>query len=173
MEGELSMTPVVRGRVGFISPIMFHFYALEFARAAEDFQMIGDFSPVPYFLYCRSIELSLKAFLLAKGVPVTKFKEKGGIRHKLEGALEEAESQGLLDIVEIPRHYKEELKKANYYYVKKDGFEYFESYEVFVRWDDLPSLKVLSEFASFLVAKVKKPCDESMRILADKYGRKK
>ena len=173
MEGELSMTPVVRGRVGFISPIMFHFYALEFARAAEDFQMIGDFSPVPYFLYCRSIELSLKAFLLAKGVPVTKFKEKGGIWHNLEGALEEAESQGLLDIVEIPRHYKEELKKANYYYKRKGGFEYFVSYEVFVRWDDLPSLKVLSEFASFLVAKVKKPCDESMRILADKYGRKK
>ena len=167
------MTPVVRGRGAFISPIMFHFYAHEFARTAEGFQMIGDFSPVPYFLYCRSIELSLKAFLLAKNVSITRLKSRKLVGHDLEKALEEAESQGLLDIVEIPRHYKEELKKANYYYVKKDGFEYFESYEVFVRWDDLPSLKVLSEFASFLIAKLRKPCDESMRILADKYGRKK
>lgn len=156
------MTPVVRGRGAFMSPSMFHFYAREFAKAAEGFQMIGDFSPVPYFLYCRSIELSLKAFLLAKNVSITRLKGRKGVGHDLERALEEAELQGLLDIVEIPCHYKEELKKANYYYVKKDGFEYFESYEVFVRWDDLPSLKVLSEFASFLVAKLKKPCEEAL-----------
>jgi len=160
------MTPIVRGRGAFINPIMFHFYAHEFARAAEGFQMIGDFSPVPYFLYCRSIELSLKAFLLAKDVSITRLKGHKGVGHDLEKALEEAELQGLLDIVEIPCHYKEELKKANYYYVKKDGFEYFESYEVFVRQDDLPSLKVLSEFASFLVAKLRKPCDESVRIFS-------
>jgi len=54
-----------------ISPIGFHHYASQFAASARQAQagLGGTFSPVPYYLYCRSLELVLKAFLLAKGVP--------------------------------------------------------------------------------------------------------
>jgi len=52
-----------------INPLGFHRYASEFLRAAQDFRMNDGFSPVPYYLVCRSIELALKAFLLAKGIP--------------------------------------------------------------------------------------------------------
>jgi hypothetical protein len=52
-----------------ISPLGFHRYASEFLRAAQGFKINDGFSPVPYYLICRSTELSLKAFLLAKGEP--------------------------------------------------------------------------------------------------------
>lgn len=53
----------------FVSPLGFHFYASEFLDAARSAKRPEHFSPVPYYLYCRSIELSLKSFLLCKGVP--------------------------------------------------------------------------------------------------------
>jgi len=137
--------------------------------AGKDFQAIDD-SPVHYFLYCKSIELSLKGFLLAKNVPITILKGKKGIGHDLEKALKEAESRGMLDIVEIPCLYREELRKANYYYVKKQGFEYCDNYEVLRKWGDLPSLKVLCEFASNLVERLEKVCFEAMQTLVEKYG---
>jgi len=152
-------------------PVMFHDFARDFLKAAEGCQVTGDFSPVPCFLYCKSIELSLKAFLLAENVPVTKLKGKRSVGHNLERALEEAELQGLFDIVEIPRQYKEELRKANYYYVEK-AFEYVDNYKVMMMRVDLPSLKVLFEFASILVEKLEKVCYEPMHMFAEKYRKR-
>ena len=160
----------VRGRSAFrcMSPFGFHVLANKFMEAAKLCQTTGDSSPVPYFLCCRSIELSLKAFLLAKNVSINRLKGRKGVGHDLERALEEAELQGLLNIVEIPCHYKEELRKANYYYAKKQGFEYCDGYEVMTGRAKLPSLKVLSEFATTLVDKLDWVCSESIRKLAEK-----
>ncbi len=165
----MSNSDVVRGKSAFrcAIPIMFHRFADEFLKAAEGFEVTGDFSPVACFLYCKSIELSLKAFLLAKSVPVSRFKGKRGIGHDLERALEEAEVLGLVDIIEIACHYKEELRKANYYYVEK-GFEYVDNYELMMKVADFPSLKVLSEFASMLVAKLEKICFESVHTFVER-----
>ncbi len=142
-----------------ISPLGFHRYASEFLRAAKGFQTTDAFSPVPYYLFSRAIELALKAFLLAKKVP-----EKHLIKcisHDLEKALNKADSLGLRDIVEISCRYKDELKKANNYYALK-GFEYFQVYRAVMRYPELPNLDVLSELASTLVSKLKQICVKSM-----------
>jgi len=103
-----------------ISPFGFHRYATEFFAAAHAFTSRARFSPVPYYLYCRSAELLLKAFLLAKGDEVKSVKDTLG--HDLVKALHEARQRGLNDIVTITERQEEELRKANAYYVSK-GFE--------------------------------------------------
>jgi hypothetical protein len=40
----------------------------ESAKISAQTAAVGSYSPVPYFLYCRSLELVLKAYLLARGV---------------------------------------------------------------------------------------------------------
>jgi hypothetical protein len=153
----------------WLRPFMFYELAFEFWRAAKDLEVKGVFSPVHYFLYCRSIELSLKAFLLAKKVPVSRLRDRKGVGHDLERALEEAELRGLCDIVEIPCEFREELRKANYFYVKKQGFEYADDYEVLMGFGNLqPSTEVLSEFASMLVTNLEKVCCECLYILGIK-----
>ena len=171
MLGELSMSHQEKGYEHFIcfSPLGFHILAGQYLLAAKDFKTI-DNSPVHYFLYCKSIELSLKGFLLAKNVPMNILRGKKGIGHDLEKALKEAESRGMLDIVEIPYLYREELRKANYYYEKKQGFEYCDNYEVLRKWGNLPSLKVLCELASNLVERLEKVCFEAVNTLVEKYG---
>jgi len=157
-------------------PVGFRLLAAEFLSAAGDIQVIGDYSTVKSFLYCKSIELSLKAFLLAKKVPVSRFKGRKGIGHDLERAMKEAELQGLADIVDIPVAYKEEIRKANLYYVTKQGFEYIDNYEVLMRWrsvSDFPSIEVLSEFASSLVDKLSEVCMEATWDLIEKAKEKK
>ena len=72
-----------------LRPSMFHALAREFMWAAESFEMTDPFSPVHYFLYCRSVELSLKAFLLGKEVPISRLKSRKWVGHDLERALEE------------------------------------------------------------------------------------
>jgi hypothetical protein len=169
-EGKVRMNAAVRACIGYrwLRPFFFHTLATDFLRAGEGFEMSGDFSPVHYFLYCRSIELSLKAFLLAKKVSITRVKKWVG--HDLERALKEAELQGLLNIVEIPWGYKEELKKANYYYKKKQGFEYADDFRVLMRFGSVvPSLKVLYEFDSMLVEKLSGVCNECVEILTKKF----
>ena len=66
----------VRSAYVLLRPSMFHALAREFVWAAESYEMTDSFSPVHYFLYCRSVELSLKAFLLAKGVDISRLKSR-------------------------------------------------------------------------------------------------
>jgi hypothetical protein len=171
VKGELSMNDKkgIRSAYKLLRPSMFHALSREFLWAAESFEMKDPFSPVHYFLYCRSIELSLKAFLLAKGVEISMIKRPKWVGHDLERALEEAELRGILDIVEIACEEREELGKANYYYKNKQGFEYADDCEVLMRLGSMmPNLKVLSEFASMLVAKLDGVCNECMHNLAKK-----
>jgi len=148
----MSMDAEARKHNAFVRmrPLLFHRYADEFREAASD--MTSDFTPVQCFLYCKSIELSLKAFLLAKGVPVgmLKGRRKTGIGHDLEAALREAESRGLGDFVEIGCESREELRKANDFYVVK-GLEYADDDEVMLGRGYFPDAKVLSKFARVLV----------------------
>lgn len=44
-----------------ISPDAFKRYASHYLKCRNDFQSPDKFSPVPYFLLCRAIELALKA----------------------------------------------------------------------------------------------------------------
>jgi hypothetical protein len=52
-----------------ITPYGFYKYATDYFFATDKWTTAvkdAGYSPVPYFLYCRTIELGLKAFLLAK-----------------------------------------------------------------------------------------------------------
>jgi hypothetical protein len=152
-----------------MSPLLFHRYADEFPEVAAE--MTSDFTPVRCFLYCKSIELSLKAFLLAKGVPVgvLRSRKKTGIGHDLEKALREAESRGLGDFVEIARESREELRKANDLYVVK-GLDYADNYEVMMSSGRFPDPKVLSKFARVLIWVFEGFWTGSVQGLAEKSG---
>ena len=140
-----------------ISPMGFHRYArhyLETARAAPPFE---GFSPVRYYLYCHSLELALKAFLLAKGSSKTRLKELG---HDLARTLAEADSLDLVDIVQLSPKQREEVKGANEYYRKKD-FEYFTVGRAATAYKGLPDLAVLDELASSLLERTDCLCREA------------
>ena len=47
-----------------LSPVMFKMHSHDYFKAYLDFEKPGRFSPVPYFLCCRAIELALKALHL-------------------------------------------------------------------------------------------------------------
>lgn len=141
-----------------ISPLGFHFYAAEFLKSAiEGPQVTGRYSPVPYYLLSRSIELSLKAFLLAKGFPKQKLRKMGKNGHDLEGALKKAISYGLHKIIILSPTHIAELKKANEYYASK-GFEYFNVLKAVTGYSNLPDVAVLSDLASLLISKLEPIC---------------
>ena len=50
-----------------MTPFGFHKYASDYLDTANKWTGETHYSPVPYFLYCRTIELGLKGYLLAKG----------------------------------------------------------------------------------------------------------
>jgi len=92
------------------------------------------------------MELALKAFLLAKGIPKRTLKGRT-IGHDLEKILKKAVLLGLEKVVSVTPQHKEELRKANNYYASK-GFEYFEVTRTATGYPNLRYLRVLSCFAS-------------------------
>ena len=139
----------------FITPLGFHTYATDFLTAARDLKPSDHFSPVPYYLCCRSIELSLKSFLLGKGVTKNILKEKLG--HDLVNILKRARKEGISDLIKLSATQENCLRKANEYYASK-GFEYFELANAIRGYRDRPALKELDGIAEDLVSKLKKYC---------------
>lgn len=79
-----------------LAPLGFHIHANNFFELAEKAKGEGQrFVPVAAFLYCRAIELALKAFLLARGQTVDDVVRHG---HDLQKLLLEAYARGL-DVV--------------------------------------------------------------------------
>lgn len=141
--------------VADVGPIGLHRYACQFLRAGLAYKPDdAGFSPVPYYLICRSIELSLKSFLLARGVRRSELKLK--LRHDLMKLLEKAESLCLKRHVRVSREERKVLQDANSFYVTKK-FEYFEDLSVFYI-TNLPSLDVLSKLAKRLAEKLEAVC---------------
>lgn len=44
-----------------VAPYAFHMSAVHYYKYKQDFEAPDEFSPVPYFLLCRAIELELKS----------------------------------------------------------------------------------------------------------------
>jgi SOS response regulatory protein OraA/RecX len=112
---------------------------------------------VPYFLYCRSIELVLKAFLLVKGVPKKDLPKRNLYGHDLGKILEKAKELDLEKFVKITPEQEREISKANKYYASK-GFEYFEVIRALKAYPELPDLQVLDQVASELVTYLESFC---------------
>ncbi len=132
-----------------LTPIIFHSYAEQYLTACRTAEAAPGFSPVPYYLCCRSLELSVKAYLLTRGITVEELKSKK-LGHDLLRNLTKAQSVGLSDIVTITPDERRELRKANAYYAKKD-FEYGQLARVVKGYPEMPALEVLDRLAARLV----------------------
>ena len=79
----------------------FHHYATNFLSAARSVAVDTKFSPVPYYLRCRAIELVLKAFLLARKVPVDELIDRKKLGHNLKKVLTRAKQLDLAQHVTL------------------------------------------------------------------------
>lgn len=77
--------------------------------------------PAPrYYLLGHGIELALKAFLLAKGVPHEKLRSMKLMGHDLEKALARAEGLGISDLVTLSSEERVSIELLNKTYQTKE-----------------------------------------------------
>lgn len=139
-----------------MDPVGFAVYADQFRKAAQSIREDAKFTPVPYYLYCRALELIVKAFLLTKGHELSELKAEYG--HDLVALWKAAVKDGLADAVpELPPEIESVLALINPYY-KGKAFEYFD----FERWahgyEDLPSLHLLGDSTAMLIEQLRPYC---------------
>lgn len=134
-----------------ITPLGFHKYARDYLRTADNLILESQYSPVPYFLYCRAIELGLKAYLLAKGKNLDFVKD---LRHDLKKGLKHARKHALDNIIVTTETEINQIKIANKYYNTK-GFEYFSVSNHVTGLQELPKLDVLKTYTHKLLKKIK------------------
>ena len=87
-----------------------------------------------YYLWGHSIELSLKAFLFANGVPLLKLRSKE-LGHDLKALVTEAESQGIKRKVHLSAREIGEIHVLSDEYVAK-RFEYHEAEDYHLPYRD-------------------------------------
>jgi hypothetical protein len=134
----------------YITPVGFFAYAKDFHSAGVQWKTERNYSPVPYFLFCRSIELGLKAFVLAKGEKLSFVRKR--ISHDIYKAFKRALHHSLESFLITTESERKEIIAANKYYSDK-GFEYF-SLEIFLgSKSDLPDLQILRQYSEKLLEK--------------------
>ena len=140
------MRQVIKGVGGInanLSPDAFHRWATHYYKCKHDFRSPHKFSPVPYFLLCRAIELEIKSIHLR----VKKQKEvKKAFGHDMLKAYEAlGEEYKILDDNEV-----KVLKDANEIYCSK-GFEYFKPADAIIAYSKFPDLDTLDAIAKKLI----------------------
>ena len=127
-----------------LAPDAFTLWSKHYLKCEADFSAPEKtFSPVPYFLLCRAIELSLKATHL-RGLSQGQVRDKFG--HDLYKAYEALPTQQCtLDSAEL-----QTLKIASDIYAGK-GFEYFEPEHALTGFSCYPDLTQLRAVAVKLV----------------------
>ena len=139
----------------FISPLAFLGYSKDFYSAYISYNSKDSFSPATYYLICRSIELSMKAYLLTEGVNRDQLKNSLG--HDLEKILKKSKKLGLLSIVSITDEECIHIAKANRWYIRK-GFEYFEIKNIVESRSTLPDIQILEHLSNRLIEKLGPVC---------------
>lgn len=155
---------VVQMKTGhlIVGPAGFCSYAEDFLNAYKCFETDKFFSPAKYYLVCRSIELSLKSYLLLKNVPINKVKCNLG--HDLHRILRKSKELGIDTIIGVTDEEKVEVERANGWY-KRKGFEYFDIQNIVEIKTTLPDLNILLNFAERLINELKPICLSSMQQL--------
>jgi hypothetical protein len=128
-----------------LSPDAFHRWATHYLKCRKDFQSPHKFSPVPYFLLCRAIELEIKARLLKN---LTQKDVKYAYGHDLVKAYNALEpSEKILNQDE-----EDTLRIASPIYEPPDkGFEYFNPKDALTGYHRFPKLALLDSIASKLI----------------------
>ena len=141
-----------------ITPYGFHKYATDYLNVADNWSAIGNYSPVPYFMTCRSIELGFKAYLLAKGKKLNYVKDSVG--HDLIEGLKNARLNSLEELFKTTDHEESQILIANKYY-KTKGFEYFFVANHITGLKDLPNLNTLINYSHKLLESIKQLTDNT------------
>jgi hypothetical protein len=129
-----------------LAPDAFFLWARHFIKCDADFSPPDSFSPVPYFLLCRAIELAIKAFHLinhSQGYVKDTF---GHDFFKAYAALPTSKQQLSADELGL-------LKSANDIYREKD-FEYFMPEDVLTAYSRYPDLSRLRQVAEKILNSV-------------------
>ena len=141
-----------------MTPFGFHKYASDYLDTADKWTSESKYSPVPYFLYCRAIELGLKAYLLSKGKKLGWVKDSLG--HDLDKGLKNSRLNSLDDILDTSDIEEKEIEIANKYY-KTKGFEYFFVSNHITGLKGLPKLDILKNYAHRLLKNIKPLTDNT------------
>ena len=137
---------VVSGAGGIdanLSPDAFHRWATHYYKCRHDFVSPHKFSPVPYFLLCRSIELELKSRHLERRKQVEVKRAYGHHLTKAYAALPQSDQTLTPDETAV-------LAQASVIYASK-GFEYFEPEDALTAYRRFPDLSVLDRVAKRLL----------------------
>jgi hypothetical protein len=129
--------------VSNFSAYAFHRWAVDYYKCRHDFVSAHSFSPVPYFLLCRAIELELKARHLEKR---RQRRVRETFRHRIKSAyLALPPRQKTLSPAELLV-----LKQANSIYATK-GFEYINPQDAATAYERFPNLDALDAVAKKLL----------------------
>ena len=127
-----------------LSPHLFHLYACQYLHCENTFQSEASYSPVPYFLLCRAIELEFKAQHLELKSRDQVKKEYG---HDLKKSYDQLPTQNqILDAAQY-----EVLVHASKIYDKPKGFEYVSVGDAVTALQDFPDLGVLRGIANKVI----------------------
>jgi len=150
-----SLMPQIGTVESYETPLGFHRFSCDFGEWAERAhnEPSDHYSPVPYYLYCRSIELALKAFLLARGLSKQDIAS-SRLGHSLMSLLTKAREHGLDSLVSVKPTWEQELARADDQYTKKD-FEYF---TVRFHLTHKPSPDILRELSRELRVSIRQAC---------------
>jgi hypothetical protein len=125
-----------------LSPDAFHLWATHFYQCKQDFSIQG-FSPVPFFLLCRAIELEIKSRYLKRQ---RQKKVRAKFSHDLLKAYNALDpSEKILDSNET-----QVLKAASDIY-KRKRFEYFDPEDALLGYSRYPDLNTLDSVAQKLI----------------------
>ncbi len=142
----------------FVSPYFFILYAEDFLAASHSHVAPRTFSPVEYYLACHSMELSLKAYLLFRGIPKDEIRQRH-YGHNLDNILEKCLELGISNLVDITDSDRTLVAQLNEWYSRK-GFEYFEIKNIVDNPQNLPNVTLSQNFAQKLTENLKEPCKD-------------
>lgn len=155
-----------------IRPLGFLDYARDFIRARRQTfprAIRRSRSPVPYFLACRSIELSLKAFLLSRGESPDLLAR--AIGHSLKLAYERAREKGLQDYVSVDTREELALYRSSKYYATKQAEYFYFPEPIESAWRKPPDLAALTTLANKLLKGARPACMEYYEKTRTKWTR--
>ena len=139
---NLVLTPQT-GQVN-LSPHLFHLYAREYLHCESTYRSEARYSPVPYFLLCRAMELEFKAqHLESKSRDEVKTK----FWHNLQKSYDQLPTKNR---ILSPAEYAV-LLSANKIYDKPKGFEYVSVNDSVTALRDFPNLGVLRGIAAKVI----------------------
>jgi hypothetical protein len=128
-----------------LSPTLFHAYALQYLQCEQSFKTDARYSPVLYFLVCRSIELELKAKHLESKSRSEVKKQYGHNLTKSYDGLPDTDRK--LD----PLEYQQLARASDIYDMPNKGFEYVSVFDTVTGLKNFPDLGALERIASELI----------------------